>query len=84
MLTIGLYTKKTKITPDNDGRGERHFYYPCGNADIPKLIPVYTRIVDGVEEIYDYDETFSKEAGHYGLVKREVGNSAKLTPYGGV
>ena len=78
MITVALYNKKTKISPENE---ERHFYSRIAEIDIDAVIPIVQYAIDGVLQDFDYDEKFSKEAGHYAYVRNQ--NNVRLTPFGG-
>lgn len=78
MITVGLYVKKTKISPENE---ERHFYSRITSLDIDSVIPTIQYDIDGEAQTFDYDEKFSKEVGHYSYVRNQ--NNVRLTPFGG-
>jgi len=80
MITVALYDKKTKYSPENE---PRHFYSSFGTMDVDmtpeSVAPSVQHDVDGVSQTFDFDEAFSKEVGHYAYVRNQ--NNVKLTPF---
>lgn len=75
-MIVGLYKVKLVQTPD---RGELKFYKQIGEADIEKVVPEITaKDYNNVEDVFVYDQSFSKEVGHYAYVKS---NKSVLTPF---
>jgi len=73
MITVGLYKKTTKISPEND---ERHFYQRAAEVDIEAITPSVSFEIDGKMHNFFYDEAFSKEVGHHAYVL----SGSRLTP----
>ena len=80
MITVALYDKKTKYSPENE---PRHFYSSFGTMDVDmtpeQIAPSVQHAVDGVLQTFDFDEAFSKEVGHYAYVRNQ--DNVKLTPF---
>lgn len=78
MITIALYKKTTKISPEGE---ERHFYRRIKEVEVdtevaPPSINEYDE--DGQLKTFFLDEAFSKEVGHNGYV---VKANKELTPF---